>query len=102
MAEVVQAALLAVALAGGIDQRQRARRAGAGFGLGREEALLERERDALGEADADEAAGRDGVAVVDQAHRLGGADDLVSARGARDPGMDRIQMHGMALAPLTG
>ena len=44
-------ALLAVALAGGVDQRQVARR----FRVG-EEALFERDRDLLGEADADEAA----------------------------------------------
>ena len=97
MAEVVEPALLAVALPGGIDQRQRARRAGAGLGLGREEARLERQRDALGEADADEAAGRDGVAVVDQAHRVGGADHLVPAGRARGPGLDRIQVHGFVL-----
>jgi hypothetical protein len=41
-----------------------------------EEALLQRECQVLGEADADEAAGGDGVAVMDQCHRFGGADDL--------------------------
>jgi multidrug efflux pump subunit AcrA (membrane-fusion protein) len=74
---VVQPALLAVALAGGVDQRQVARRALPAFGLRRQEALLQRHRHALGKADADKAAGGHGVAVVDQAHRLGGGGDLV-------------------------
>jgi hypothetical protein len=94
MAEVVETARLAVALAGGVDQRQRARRAAAGLRFGGEEALLERDRDALGEADADEAAGRDGVAVMDQAHRLGGADDLVGRRRVRAAGMWHVKLHG--------
>ena len=93
MAEVVQAARLAVALPGGVDQGQRARRAAAGLGLGGKEALLEREGDAFGKADADEAAGRDGVAVVDQAHRLRGADDLVARRGVRPGGVGRVKLH---------
>ena len=78
VAEVVEAALLAVALAGGVDQRQVARRPRR---RRRQEALLQRHGDVLGEADADEAAGGDGVAVADQRHRLGGADDLALAAG---------------------
>ena len=72
MAEVVEAALLAVALAGGVDERQVARAADAVRVVLRrgEEALLERDRDVLGEADADEAAGGDRVAVADQRDRL--------------------------------
>ncbi len=56
--EVIEAALLAVALARGVHERQVARAADAvGVFPGRgEEALLERDRDVLGEADADEAA----------------------------------------------
>ena len=68
VAEVVEAPLLAVALPGGVDQGQVARRADApAVAGGLEEALLQRDRDVLGEADADEAAGGDGVAVADQA-----------------------------------
>ena len=74
VAEVVEAALLAVALAGGVDQCQAARR-------GRfEEAGLERHRQVLGETDADEAAGGHRVAVGDQPHGIGGADHLAAMR----------------------
>ena len=62
----------AVALAGGIEQGEVL---GPARGAG-EMQRLERDRDLLGEADADEAAGRDRVAAADQADRLGGADDL--------------------------
>ena len=48
---MVQPTRLAVALAGGVDQGQIAQR------LGGDEALFQRHRDALGEADAHEAAG---------------------------------------------
>jgi hypothetical protein len=82
VAQVVQAALLAVALAGGVDQGQV--RAAAALG---QEALLQRHRQALGKADADEAAGGHGVAVVDQAHRLGGCRQLTPA--ARWPRLRR-------------
>ena len=68
--EVIEPTLLAVALSGRIDQRQIARPAV------RNVLLLERHRDPLGEADADEATGRDRVAVADEAHRLRGTDDL--------------------------
>jgi multidrug efflux pump subunit AcrA (membrane-fusion protein) len=70
---------VAVALAGGVDQGQVARRAAAGLGLRGQEALLQRHRHALGKADADKAAGGHGVAVVDQAHRR----CMVSAAVAR-------------------
>jgi hypothetical protein len=40
-----------------------------------EKEFLERNGDVLGEADADEAAGRDRITVADQAHRLPGGDD---------------------------
>src|SRR5690349_987391 len=61
MGKVVEAAMLAVALARGIDQRQVARlalRVGR-IALAREIQLLQRDRDLLGKADADEAAGGD-------------------------------------------
>ncbi len=77
VAEVVEAARLAVALPRRVDEAQPARRA-----LG-EEALLERHRQPLGEADADEAAGGDGVAVAHELDRLGSADDLALAAGAQ-------------------
>ena len=78
VAKVVQPARLAVALAGGVDQRQVARV------LRRDEALFQRHRHAFGKADADKAAGGHGVAVVNQLHRLGGAADLVLVRAVLD------------------
>ena len=45
--------------------------------------LFERDRDFLGEADADEAAGGDGVAMTHEAHRFLGADDLSLFRGTQ-------------------
>ena len=78
VAEMVEAAILAVALAGGIDERQVARAAHAVRVLprGLDIALFERDGDVLGEADADEAAGGDGVAVANQRNRFARADDL--------------------------
>ena len=85
MAEMVEAALLAVALAGGIDERQVARRADCrSRPRAVEEARLERDGDVLGEADADEAAGRDRVAVADQPHRVGAETTLPRAGVRRD------------------
>jgi hypothetical protein len=72
MRQVVEAARAAVALAGGVEQGEVLRPAGRAGEIQR----LERDRDLLGEADADEAAGRDRVAAADQADRLGSADDL--------------------------
>ena len=45
---------------------------------------LQRHRNPLGETDADEAAGRDGVAVAYQADRFLGGDDLASCRGPQN------------------
>ncbi|WLI74644.1 hypothetical protein [Halomonas alkalicola] len=70
MAQVVEPAGLAVALAGGIHQGQVA-----GFAA-LQKACLQGHRQVLGEADADEAAGGHGVAVADQLHRLAGGDHL--------------------------
>jgi hypothetical protein len=70
VAEMVQSPFLAVALAGGIDQGEVAGR----FGL--QEALFQRHGDAFGKADADEAAGGDGIAVTDQLDGFLGGDDL--------------------------
>src|SRR5437867_2252169 len=74
VAEVVEATLLAVALAGGVNQCQAARR-------GRfEEAGLERHREVFRETDADEATGGHRVAVGDEPHGIGGADHLAAMR----------------------
>jgi hypothetical protein len=77
VAQVVEA-LLAVALPGGIDQGQVARRADAlRVGLAAfDEALFQRHRDVLGKTDADEAAGRHRVAIANQAHRVAGGTTL--------------------------
>ena len=66
VAKGVEAALLAVALPGRVDQRQVARHAAV------EEALLQRQRQRLGDAGADEATHSDGRAIGYQRHRLGG------------------------------
>jgi hypothetical protein len=65
------------------------------FGLRLQEALLQRDRDALGKADADEAAGGHRVAVVDQAHRLGRGGDLVRPAGAGRAMGGGVQVHGL-------
>ena len=95
MAQVVQAAVLAVALAGGVDQSQvarvtRTRRAG---GLAFEEQLLQRHRDVLGKADADKAAGGNGIAVLYQLHGGACAHDLAAA----ERGDDGVVRHGVLL-----
>jgi hypothetical protein len=92
VAAVVQALVLAVALAGGVDQRQ-VRRLAAGLLAGldtRKVQRFERDRDFFGKADADEAAGRDGVTVADQAHRLLRGDDL-AALGGLQGGKPRVR-----------
>ncbi|MPN31291.1 hypothetical protein SDC9_178765 [bioreactor metagenome] len=78
VAEMVEAAFLAVALPGRVDQGQAARAAEAvRVVLARfEEALFEGDGDVLGKADADETAGGDGVAVADAGHRITRRDDL--------------------------
>ena len=58
-----------------------------------EEALLDRDGDVLGEADADEAGGGQRVAVADQRHRLARRDDLAV--------LERVQRLQQALAILT-
>ena len=85
MAEMIEPALLAVALARGIDQREIARlvRCPDVLLVFREKKRLQRHRDLFGETDADEAAGRDGVAVADKADRFFSADDLSAVRRAK-------------------
>ena len=95
MGEVIEAAMLAVALAGGIDQRQVRRLA---LRVGRvafagEIKRFERDGDFLGKADADKAAGGDRVAVADEAHRLRRGDDLALFRQAQI-GQCRMLAHG--------
>jgi len=78
MAEVVEAAVLAVPLPGCVNQGQIARAALA-MHIGRfpfEEKILKRHGDILGEADPDETAGRHGIAIPYQAHRIAGGDYL--------------------------
>src|SRR5262249_47630469 len=96
MREMVEAAILAVALARGIDQRQVSRLA---LRVGRlafagEIKLLERDRDLLGKADADEAAGCNRVAVADQHDSFGRRDDLALLRVAQI-GQSWMLAHGI-------
>ncbi len=79
--QVVQPPVLAVALTGGVNQRQVARfieRGRVGAGIRRQMERLDGAGDVLGEAGADEAAGGDRVAGANQAHGLAGADDLAA------------------------
>ena len=84
VSEVVEPALLAVALAGGIHQRQVARMAdtvSVAF-LTFHEALLQRDGDVLRKSDADEARGGNGVAVANQLDRLAGAHHFAGVAAA--------------------
>ena len=58
---------------------------------------LERDRDFLGKTDADETAGRDGVAVADEADGLLRADDLSAVRWPQ--GMESMWFAGLLTAP---
>jgi hypothetical protein len=89
MAEVVDAAPAAIALAGGIQQREITRR---GLGL---EAAFDGRGHRLGMAGADKAGGGDRPAVLDQGGGLGRGDDLHGAwtREAAKP--PSITPHGI-------
>ena len=73
MTSLNDADLAAIALTSGIDQGQVVR--SAGF----QKIIFQGDGEMLGEADADEAAGGDGIAVTDQAHRFLGGDELALA-----------------------
>ncbi len=68
--EPVQAAVLAVSGGSGEDEGEIARMAGG------KKASFERDQQLVGRADADEARDADRVAVADDRHRIGAADDL--------------------------
>jgi hypothetical protein len=92
MTEVVEPALFAVALAGCIDEREIARGPVAlRLLLFGQIAPFQRHGDFFSKADADETAGRDRVAVPDQADRIFGADDL-SVLG--EPGWREHRLRG--------
>ena len=84
MTEMIEATGLSIALTGCINQRQLTRCAKAGFKLRRQEMGIQRDRNFLGKTDPDEAAGGHGVAIMNQAHGLGGSDDLVASRTLPD------------------
>ena len=76
--KMIESPLAPIPLTGRIDKREVA-----GMPRGRavrvargEETLLDRDRNLLGEADADEAASRQRVAVADEFHRVRRGDDL--------------------------
>jgi hypothetical protein len=85
MREMIEAAILAVALSRGIDQRQIARLALRirRVAFAGEIKLLQRQRDFLREPDADKAAGGDGVAIANQAYGFCRRDDLALLRAAQ-------------------
>jgi hypothetical protein len=87
VAQVVQAARLAVALAARVQQREAGGLVRGGNVLV-EVQRLQRDRHAFRKADADKAAGGHRVARADQAHRVGGGDDL--AAPAVDQRGDRV------------
>ena len=78
VAEVIETAVLAIALTGGVGQGQIARAAGRRLRIFTEKALLESDRDIFRETDTDETAGGERVAISDQADCFGGSNDLVA------------------------
>src|SRR6266581_1547024 len=94
MGEVIKAAVLSVALPRRVDERQVARFAlrVRGIDLGGKIKFLQCQRDFLCEADADKAAGGNGVAIANQAHGFGGRDDLALLRSAQI-GQRRVLVH---------
>src|SRR5258705_10669036 len=90
--EMVEPAILSVALAGRIEQGQVARPARG------EEALFERERDSFGEAGPAEPARADRIAIADQPDRFGRGNDLAGGR-TLPLGDLRIDAHGGSDTP---
>src|SRR5438045_9699713 len=85
MREMVEAAILAVALPRGIDQSQVARLV---LGVGRvafagKILLLQRQRDFFRKADADETSCGDSISIPNEAHGFGCRDDLALFRVAQ-------------------
>jgi hypothetical protein len=76
--EMIESPLAAIPLTGRINERELAGMAhGRGVRVAQgEEALLDRNRNLLGKADPDEAAGRQCVAITDELHRLRSGDHL--------------------------
>jgi hypothetical protein len=94
MPEMIEAAILTVALAGGIDECQIA-----GLtlrirpvALAGEVKLLQRQRDFFRKSDADKTAGGDRVPVANEAHGLRRRDDLALLRVAQI-GQGRMLTH---------
>jgi hypothetical protein len=97
MAKVVESALLAVTLAGGINQREIARFSGClRFLVVGQVEVFERHRDFFGETDAYETACRNGVSVANKANCLFGTDNFPAiARTQRDKRrLVAIGLHG--------
>jgi hypothetical protein len=85
MREMIEPAMLAVALPRGIDQRQVARLAVPvrRIALAGEIALFQRHGDFLGKSDADKTAGGNGVPVANEPHRFRGRNNLALLRAAQ-------------------
>ena len=104
VSEVIEAAFAAVSLPRGIDEREVARAPLRLLArrLLREEVFLDRHGDTFGKADAYEPAGRDGVAIANQTHRLLRRDDFVASlrQLAAQDGMPLIQF-AHSLSPCS-
>ncbi len=84
VAQMVEAARLAVALAGGIDQSQ------SSWCAGLHEALFERDGKVFRKTDADKTSGGDGVTVLDSGNGVPGGNDLW-AHGRIMPRVSRLK-----------
>jgi hypothetical protein len=95
VSEVVESPGLAVPLAGGVDQRQLARRADPRLQFGCQKPCFEGDCNLLCKTNADEAAGGNGVAIVNEPNRLCGGHDLVASRSGADMFVDiEVVVHG--------
>ena len=73
MPQMIEAPILAVTLTGGIDEGQIARRPDGRFvALRLQKSFFQRDRQILGETDADKACRGDGITVANQGDRLPG------------------------------
>jgi len=75
---VIEAAFLSVTLSGCVNEREIAWASCQRLRVGTKKALLQRDSNILGETDSYKAACSNRIAVTDQAHGIGSADDFVA------------------------